>query len=323
MANKKLQWIKFRIADWLLDENVRVMSLAARGLYHDLLLYQAQEGSIPDDPVLCARIVSADRSDVEAVWSEVRERFDVIDVGRIANPKMTEARSEALAFSASLSERGSRGGKARAEAVAQARLEPSLKHGSTQYNTIHSDTALKSNMDHDPRLVNSSSLRADEQREKEGEPAVEIGESSPPALIDTALEGPDSAARARKPRQQTLGLSAGDHAGAAKILEAAWAIVFEQNPDIAISQRGWKTRNKAAAVDLHRVGKTPAQVVAALRTAYRHPTARERGLHTIAYLHILAEKWTILSGIAQGTIKPFGASAVPEKKSPYAGVERA
>lgn len=75
-------------------EEVRLMSLAAQGLYVALLWRQWMEGSIPADARKLALLVSCgDPSTIQKLWtSEVAPMFEEFEDGRLRNPKLEEHR---------------------------------------------------------------------------------------------------------------------------------------------------------------------------------------------------------------------------------------
>jgi hypothetical protein len=79
------------------------------------------------------------------------------------------------------------------------------------------------------------------------------------------------------------------HRAANAVLDAALPVIRTHH-DLAITESEWRKRNKRAAVDLHAIGKTPEQVAAALRTAYK-----SEYYSSITMLAKLQEHWPKLS----------------------------
>ena len=73
------------------------------------------------------------------------------------------------------------------------------------------------------------------------------------------------------------------------ILDAVYPVVLEQHEDLAFSRKEWRDKNKRAAKALADQGKTPDQVVAALRAAYAD---KFEGYRQIVMLDKLREHWT-------------------------------
>lgn len=92
----KLDWFPFDTARWLGDEQVGIMSLAARGAYVDALVVQWREGSIPDDLRRLARLIRADYADLKRVWNEIQDRFEQVPglEGRLFNRTLKEIREK-------------------------------------------------------------------------------------------------------------------------------------------------------------------------------------------------------------------------------------
>ncbi|MHB1549651.1 MAG: hypothetical protein ACYCX6_00430 [Vulcanimicrobiaceae bacterium] len=104
--------------------------------------------------------------------------------------------------------------------------------------------------------------------------------------------------KTRTPRQAKLPLNADKDIAARAVLDAAWAYLVDQVPDLALSRLQWRQRNKAVALDLVAQKKTPDDVVAMLEVAHEHPGAKfYRGLIMLAKL---AERWHVLAQIASG-----------------------
>jgi uncharacterized protein YdaU (DUF1376 family) len=88
MADKR-PWFPFYAADWLTDEQVVVMSLAARGAYITLLAYHWREGSIPSDTEALRKLVGADQSEWPDLWTEMLGAFSEHAPGRLVNPRLS------------------------------------------------------------------------------------------------------------------------------------------------------------------------------------------------------------------------------------------
>lgn len=76
-----LPWVKWWLADWIGDTNLRFCSLAARGLWADMrcVMHQAtpygylMQGGQPLDAERLARLVGADHSHVEQLLAELEK----------------------------------------------------------------------------------------------------------------------------------------------------------------------------------------------------------------------------------------------------------
>ncbi len=66
---------QFYAADFLADEGVILMSMAARGIYITLLAFQWREGSIPSEFPLLAKLCGCHTDVIESHWQELKMRF--------------------------------------------------------------------------------------------------------------------------------------------------------------------------------------------------------------------------------------------------------
>src|SRR3990170_1183603 len=64
-------WFPFYADDWLTSERVRVMSLAARGAYIDLLAYSWHHGSIPSAMAEVCRLLGIEETALVPLWAEI------------------------------------------------------------------------------------------------------------------------------------------------------------------------------------------------------------------------------------------------------------
>lgn len=81
------------------------------------------------------------------------------------------------------------------------------------------------------------------------------------------------------------------------LLDAAWGVV-KAHVDIPMAEKTWRSRNKAAALDLLGAGKTVDSVAKMLTVAYEHPAARKY-YGTMSRLDRLAEAWSRLETFAR------------------------
>lgn len=92
MSNPDFPWFRFYVREWLTDARVRAMSLAARGAYIDLLCFQWENGSIPEDLAAIARLLGATLVELEEVWPQVGSRFRPARGGGLQNPRLEKER---------------------------------------------------------------------------------------------------------------------------------------------------------------------------------------------------------------------------------------
>lgn len=92
MSNPDFPWFRFYVREWLTDVRVRAMSLAARGAYIDLLCYQWENGTVPEDLASIARLIGATAAELEQVWPELKDRFPPVRRGGLQNPRLENER---------------------------------------------------------------------------------------------------------------------------------------------------------------------------------------------------------------------------------------
>ena len=93
MANELREWMPLYIDLWK-GESVRKLSMAARAVYLDMLMFQFLEGSLPNDLGLIARLIGCYKEELESVWPEIQDKFKEAENGRLFNPKMSQVRHE-------------------------------------------------------------------------------------------------------------------------------------------------------------------------------------------------------------------------------------
>lgn len=75
MSAGSLPYFKFYPGDWLSDFHVRAMEPADRGIYIDLLAFDWEEGGLPDDPEILAKVVGVDAERMRNAWEKLSARF--------------------------------------------------------------------------------------------------------------------------------------------------------------------------------------------------------------------------------------------------------
>ena len=105
---------QFYPGDWLSDENVVLMSNAARGLYITLLCHCWLEGSIPADLNKLSKISNEKRKNFEKIWREVESCFSKNgDTGRLINNRLEKERTKQEHYRKERSESGKMGANKR------------------------------------------------------------------------------------------------------------------------------------------------------------------------------------------------------------------
>lgn len=110
---KVLPWMKWFVRDYLAA--TRVMSLAERGAYTDLLFIEWDSGPLPAEPERLARLLGCTPAELEAVWPAIRGKFtDCLDgTGRLVNRRLETVRREGEKAAELSGERASRAARAR------------------------------------------------------------------------------------------------------------------------------------------------------------------------------------------------------------------
>lgn len=105
MAKKIDVYMPLIIGDWL--KGTRGMKASVKGVYIGLLLYQWDNGFIPDDPDELALI----EPEVGSVWVFISDKFPVVAPGRRQNSKCEEVRN----FFQKQANNGRKGGRPKKE----------------------------------------------------------------------------------------------------------------------------------------------------------------------------------------------------------------
>ena len=132
-----LPYLQFFHKEYLSSSSVRRMSLAARGLYMDLLCFQWEDGWIPDDARAIARMTGATPEEIDAEWLTVRAQFDVFEPGKLRQSRMNADREDALAIIERNRVNGAKGGRPSNsvtpnETQTKAKENPPVNSGLTQ-----------------------------------------------------------------------------------------------------------------------------------------------------------------------------------------------
>lgn len=130
----------FWARDWLTNENVVLMSPAAKGVYVDLLCHCWLEGSIPACSEHLQRIARLDAQAFAAIWAELSPRFAPHPTlhGRLVNGRMDEERAKAEERRKSRSDKATKAAEARWSNAPRSprrtapRNAPSIAHASAQ-----------------------------------------------------------------------------------------------------------------------------------------------------------------------------------------------
>lgn len=122
-------WVK----DWLTSKTVLRMPRAARSLYHDLLLRQWLDGSIPPSTRDLALLSGETHGAFLKMWAHVGPCFKVGTDGQLRNDRMAHEREEDEAFRSAKAEAGKNGAAKRWQKDGSANgsaIDPPLANGS-------------------------------------------------------------------------------------------------------------------------------------------------------------------------------------------------
>ena len=91
---KSVPYFAFYPCNW--THGVRHLSHAARSCFLDLLLWQFDNGAIPNSRRFRQQLWGVSDAIEAATWDEIRDKFDIVDdAGNLANPRMDRERETA------------------------------------------------------------------------------------------------------------------------------------------------------------------------------------------------------------------------------------
>lgn len=94
MSRDTKPWLPLYVADFLVDETVKLAGNRALGAYVKLLCHQWTHRSVPADAPSLARLVGESEKDWNKLWQELREKFPERN-GRRVNPRLEVERRKA------------------------------------------------------------------------------------------------------------------------------------------------------------------------------------------------------------------------------------
>lgn len=114
MADAKSPAFPWYAKDWLADDKRTEMSLTQRGAYADLLSYQWENGSIPDDPAMMARVIGVTPTAMRRLFRDhLADAFPVNGNGRRKNPRLEIERAKQTEYRAKKRAAGAKGASQR------------------------------------------------------------------------------------------------------------------------------------------------------------------------------------------------------------------
>ena len=283
-------FLKFFHRDWLADSALRMCSRAARGLWIDMLslMADAEEfGVLPfgitDAPEALSNACGGSPKEIETLLRELGRRgvYSVREDGYIYSRRLVRDHQKFIV----MSRLGKNGARSRYNENSDSAIAENAETAIAEsgVSAMASDTipAITENTK-DAMPPESQKLR-DSHLVTLGD-ATSAAEAAPVALIPGVKP-----AKSRTPRQQKI---PDPHQIAAyQLLDAVYPVVVEHH-EIALSRQAWRDRNKAAALDFVRQGKTSQQVLERLRAAYSGAGGGFYG--GIVMLAKLAEHWAAI-----------------------------
>lgn len=103
---------QFFTKEYLASSRTRRMSAAERGIYVEMLVWQWEDGFVPDDPLAFARVASLDPGDVKAAWPVVRKCFTEKD-GELRNKRLEMSRRDHQIYLKQKHDAGTKGAERR------------------------------------------------------------------------------------------------------------------------------------------------------------------------------------------------------------------
>jgi len=155
MADKgKSPAFQFYAAEWLADENVRLMTLEETGAYIDALAICWREGSIPADPERLARLIGKGCTVATATCVQLRFNIGSTEecstVERLQHKRLNAEREKQLIRSRQMAEAGKKSASKKAQLAGAAISKSKVNLGSTQVQPKHNSSS--SSLDEDGRV---------------------------------------------------------------------------------------------------------------------------------------------------------------------------
>ncbi len=97
-SNNRSPAFQFYPKDFLSDEKQISMSLAAVGIYMRLICHCWNEGSLPADPGVLARLSGATKRQIAELWPSIAPCFKTNEDGRLIHPRLEREREKQQTF---------------------------------------------------------------------------------------------------------------------------------------------------------------------------------------------------------------------------------
>lgn len=95
----RLPWVPWDIDRWRISDSREEFSLAERGLYREMLDYQWQKGSVPEEVGKLARVTGSTVEEITPLLPAVLSKFDRVKGGRLVNRDMDAIKQEKQSLS--------------------------------------------------------------------------------------------------------------------------------------------------------------------------------------------------------------------------------
>lgn len=146
---KSLEWMPLFGDDFWESERVAGMDDSAALLYSWLLWRQFKHGDLPPADSLRRLPHRWPGKEFDRLWPQVKACFDVLDDGRLSNPRCAEERSKMLSRVEAARIKGSSGGRARAAARSSTGIAPATAQAEPRHNHSSSTGQAQTGPDRD------------------------------------------------------------------------------------------------------------------------------------------------------------------------------
>lgn len=100
----RLPWVPWDIDRWRISDSREEFSLAERGLYREMLDYQWQKGSVPEEVGKLAQVTGSTVEEITPLLPAVLSKFDRVKGGRLVNRDMDAIKQEKASLSSKRAE---------------------------------------------------------------------------------------------------------------------------------------------------------------------------------------------------------------------------
>jgi len=181
MGEGRLPYFPFYVGDWLSSSAVQRMTLEEEGAYLRLLCYQWQDGHIPDDPGERARLLGVSGEAQARLWRRLESCFEVIENGKLVNPRLATERRQVVRRKEKLSEAGRKGRQKQLSGATPGATSGPPPGQARAYTESESDTKAETDTETEEETTNEgSSLRSSPSVESADSATSRSGEEANP-----------------------------------------------------------------------------------------------------------------------------------------------